>query len=226
MHPARSPSPGRGNDDDPQRAYLYPRPRDSGLQLLGFRSLSPVPWDPRVPPSCISWSPSPGPSPLSPQGPHLELNKCAIGFSRFCLCVVVCGHQRTGWEAEAAVLSPPPPPPGPPPLTTSFLPHLPKGSSFLCTFVPICVPQTLRWRPPPSVPHVLPFPSSHPCLWGLETREEMTETLWSPPACVLAPGHTLRPEAAPTRYSDTSVWRSPAQICHCPVACVSSLLSP
>lgn len=125
----------------------------------------------------------------------------------FCLCVVVCGHQRTGWEAEAAVLSPPPPPPGPPPLTTSFLPHLPKGSSFLCTLVPICVPQTLRWRPPPSVPHVLPFPSSHPCLWGLETREEMTEPLWSPPACVLAPGHTLRPEAAPTRYSDTSVWR-------------------
>lgn len=47
-----------------RRSYLYPRPRDSGLQLLGSRSLSPIPWDPRVPPSCISWSPSPGPSRL------------------------------------------------------------------------------------------------------------------------------------------------------------------
>lgn len=84
--------------------------------------------------------------PASPQGPHLELNKCAFGFfPPFCLCVVVCGHQRTGWELrwlscpfllllpQGLLLSPHP----------SF--HTsPKGSSLLCTLVPICVPQSLE----------------------------------------------------------------------------------
>lgn len=208
MHPARSPSPGRGNDDDPQRAYLYPRPRDSGLQLLGFRSLSPVPWDPRVPPSCISWSPSPGPSPLSPQGPHLELNKCAIGSPPCSVCVLSSvGTRGLGGRLrrlscpllllpQGLRLSPHP----------SF--HTsPRGLPFSAPLSPSASLRPSGGGHRPQSPTVLPFPSSHPCLWGLETREEMTEPLWSPPACVLPPGHTLRPEAAPTRYSDTSVWR-------------------
>lgn len=155
-----SPSPGLGSDD-PQRAYLYPRPRDSGLKLLGSRSPSLVPWDPRVPHSCISWSPSPGPSRLALRVHILSLINVHSVFPPFYLCVVVCGHQRTGWELrwlscpllllQGLLLSPHP----------SF--HTsPKGSSLLCTLVPICVPQSLEWRPPPSVPHRPPPPQLPP----------------------------------------------------------------
>ncbi|XP_076788164.1 FXYD domain-containing ion transport regulator 7 isoform X1 [Arvicanthis niloticus] len=155
--------------DDPQRAYSYPRPRDSGLKLLGSRSPSPVPWDPRVPHSCISWSPSPGPSRLALRVHILSLINVHSVFSPFCLCVVVCGHQRTGWELrwlscpllllQGLLLSPHP----------SF--HTsPKGSSLLCTLVPICVPQSLEWRPPPSVPHRPPPPQLPPLPVGPGNR--------------------------------------------------------
>lgn len=111
------------------------------------------PRDPRVPPSCISWSP-PDP-PGCPLRVHVLslINVHSVFSSRSVLCVVVCGHPKMGWKAEVAVLiPPPPPPPGPPSLATSFLAHLPEGSPRLCALVPICAPQTLKGpghRPPP-----------------------------------------------------------------------------
>lgn len=148
-----------------RRSYLYPRPRDSGLQLLGSRSLSPTPWDPRVPPSCISWSPSPGPSRLPLRVHILSLiNVHSVFPPPFCLCVVVCGHQRTGREIEVAVLSPPPPPPFSA-SSSHILPSTPhtRVSSSLDP-CPHLRPSDLRveataFSPPPSNPSPAPTPA-------------------------------------------------------------------
>lgn len=97
---------------------------------------------------------------------------CIRFFPPFCLCIVVCGHQRTGWEAELIVLFPPPPsplllfllllPPGSPP-SHYILPSTPHPRVFPSLHLaPICVPQILEWRPPPSVPHHPPPPQLPP----------------------------------------------------------------
>lgn len=153
----RCPSPGLGNDDPPKSPFAPQtqrlRPPAPGIQESVPSSLG------SSFPFLLHFLVFSRTFPLSPQGPRVKLNKCAFVFPPFCLCVVVCGHPRTGWETEVVVLFlpsssfPPSPPQEPHLLTTSFLPDLPKGPSLLFILVPICVPQTLQWRPPPSVPH-------------------------------------------------------------------------
>lgn len=145
--------------------------------------------------------------PASPQGPHLELNKCAFGFFPRSVCVLSSVGTR-GLGGSCPVPS------------SSFSPrassshHIlpstppPRGLPFSAPLSPSASLRASSRGHRPQSPTALPLPSSHSCLWGLETREEMTEPLWSPPACVRAPGHTLRREAAPTRYSDTQTFQS------------------
>lgn len=160
-----SPSPGLGSDD-PQRAYSYPRPRDSGLirpQAPGIQESVPSPLGSSCPSLLhllVSFSRT---FPACPQGPHLELNKCAFGFPPV-LSVCCRLWAPEDWVgAEVAILSPPPPP-GPPPLTTSFLPHLPQGvfpSLHPCPHLRPSKPrvEATALSPPPSSPSPAPTPA-------------------------------------------------------------------
>lgn len=82
-----------------------------------------------------------------------------------------------------------------------FLQTFPRGLPFSLPLSPSVSPRPSSGGHRPQSPITLHRSCSHPCLWGLEAGEEMTELLWSPPALARAPGHTLRPEAAPTRDS-------------------------
>lgn len=131
-------------------------------------------------------------------------------FPSLCLCVVVCGQPRTGREVEVVV------PFLLPPLLFlllllqgllfsphSFLQTFPRGLPFSLPLSPFVSPRPSSGGHRPQSPITLHRSCFHPCLWGLEAGKEMTELLWSPPALARAPGHTLRPEAAPTRDSHT-----------------------
>ncbi|XP_057349404.1 FXYD domain-containing ion transport regulator 7 isoform X1 [Manis pentadactyla] len=81
-------------NDDPARAHLQPRSRDSVLQLLGSGDPPPAPQNPGLTLSCTSLSPRGRPVPLHPGCLRLELNKCAFGFSPCSVCVVlICGDK-------------------------------------------------------------------------------------------------------------------------------------
>lgn len=194
----------------PKEPICSPDPETQASSSLGSRSPSPVPWDPHFPSSCIAWSSSPGPSGLSLQGPRVKLNKCAFVFPRSVCVLSSVGTQGLGgrlrWLCcfflppllflllllKGLLFSPHP-----------FLQTFPSGLPFSLPLSPSVSPRPSSGGHRPQSPTTLHRSCSHPCLWGLEAREEMTELLWSPPVLARAPGHTLRPEAAPTRDSHT-----------------------